>query len=77
MRDERVDERGDRVLRGITVVAMPELGAASAVTGPIAATVVPRSRSAVTSAPSSSTKLRTVEALVNVTASIWRSSSIR
>ena len=62
---------------GITVVSMPSCCAASAVTGPIDATTVVRSRSAAGSSPSIFTKFRTVDALVNVIASTCRSSSIR
>jgi len=46
---------------------MLDRDAASAVTGPIDATTVVRSRSAAGSAPSTRTKLRTADALVNVT----------
>ena len=59
------------------VVWMLHCAAASAVTGPIDATTVVRSRSAAGSAPSTRTKLRTADALVNVTTSMRRSSSIR
>ena len=55
---------------GMIVVVMPSCAAASAVTGPIDATTVVCSRSAACSAPSILTKLRTADALVNVTTSI-------
>jgi hypothetical protein len=61
----------------MTVVSMPSCCAASAVTGPIDATTVVRSRSAICSSPKIFAKFLTVLALVNVTASICRSSSIR
>src|SRR6185436_3635405 len=62
---------------GITCVSMPNCEAASAVTGPIDATTVVRSRSAAGSAPSTLTRLRTADGLVNVTTSSLRSSSMR
>src|SRR4051812_13474091 len=63
---------GDRM-----VVSIWHWAAASAVTGPIDATTVVRKRSAAGSAPTTLTKLRTADALVKVTTSIRRSSSIR
>src|SRR5437762_1846926 len=62
---------------GMIVVATLHWAAASAVSGPIDATMVPRRRSAAGSAPRTRTKLRTADALVNVTTSMLRSSSIR
>ena len=62
---------------GMIDVAMPYCSAASAVTGPIDATAVVRSRSAACSAPNTCTKFLTVDALVNVTTSMRLSSSMR
>ena len=62
---------------GWMVVAMLHCDAASAVTGPMHATRVDPSRSAAGSAPRTRTMLRTAEALVNVTTSMLRSSSMR
>src|SRR5262249_57038337 len=61
---------------GMIVVWMLHCVAASAVTGPIDATMVVRSRSAAGSAPGTLTKLRTADALVHVTTSMRRSRSI-
>ena len=62
---------------GMMAVLMPYCSAASAVTGPIDATVVAFSKSDDCSAPKICTKFLTVDALVNVTTSIRFSSSIR
>ena len=51
MRGDRVDQRRDGVGRRLIVTWMPSCAAASAVTGPIAATTVFCSRSAACSAP--------------------------
>ena len=76
--DDGVDQRRNRVLRRHDRSSeCRDCAAASAVTGPIDATTVVRSRSAAGSAPSTVTKFRTADALVNVTTSIRRSSSIR
>ena len=58
-------------------VRIPHCSAASAVTGPIDAMATGCRRSATGSTPYSRTKFRTVDALVKVTTSTWRSSSIR
>ena len=71
VRDDGVDQRRQRCRSvGCTVTVMPSCVAASAVTGPMAATTVVRSRSAACSAPRSCAKLRTADALVNVTTSM-------
>ena len=55
---------------GMIVLSMLYCAAASAVTGPMHATTVDCRRSAAGSAPSTRTRLRTADALVNVTTSI-------
>ena len=62
--------RGWCIRRGMIVVTIPSCAAASAVTGPMHATVVCCSRSAACSSPMTRTNLRTADALVNVTASM-------
>ena len=70
MFDQRVDEIGNRVAPRHHRRLMPSCCAASAVTGPIEATTVSAADPPPVRRRRSSTKLRTAEALANVTASI-------